>query len=168
MGAFVVAFLMTHLSCSARFWSRRRDLADRMRSRRSGASYRSIDSTRSSGSQCGLPGPRRRWGFETRNETQFATRSPPENSEFGDFECFTSTDAFIVSNWVLFLNRARWRSGRWGCRTWFTPSFSSVGFVPLWPGDVRSWCPLLGRNAEVSWRPIRDCGPVSRLARPAL
>jgi hypothetical protein len=83
-----------------------------MWSRRSGASYRSIDSARSSGSQRGLPGPRRRFGCETRNETQFATRSPLEGSEFRDPECFTTTDAFIVSNWVLFLKRARWRSER--------------------------------------------------------
>jgi hypothetical protein len=48
------------------------------------ASYLSIDSTRSSGSQDGVQGSRRRWGFETRSETPFAKRGvlgcPPRGS----------------------------------------------------------------------------------------
>ena len=63
------------------------------------ASYLSIDSTRSSGSQNGMQGPRRRWGFETRSETPFATRSLLDNPQRGWVESFTSTDAFIASNW---------------------------------------------------------------------
>lgn len=64
-------------------------------------SYLSIDSTRSSGSQSGVQGPRRRWGFETRSETPFATRSVLDGAAMRFAGILTRTDAFIATNWVL-------------------------------------------------------------------
>lgn len=76
------------------------------------ASYLSIDSTRSSGSQGGLQGPRRKWGFETRSETQICYTRCSREPACGFVESFTSTDAFIATNWVLFGYALEQRSAR--------------------------------------------------------